>query len=56
MLPRLYLRSFHGGPGVKVIKTNWVLDLENQTETFVWECIESKIMSNDRGGVYISQY
>ena len=48
MLPHPYLRSFDGGPGEKLIKINWVLDLENQAETFVWECIESNIMSDDR--------
>ena len=49
MLPHLYLRSFDGGTGDKLIKKNWVLDLENRAEIFVCECIESRIMSDDRG-------
>ena len=36
MLRRPYLRSFDGGPGDKLIKQNWVLNLENRAETFVW--------------------
>ena len=56
MLSRPYLRSFDGGPGDKLIKQNWVINLENRAETFVWECIESRIMSDDKGEKYISQY
>ena len=48
MLPRPYLRYFDGSPGEKLPK-NWVLDLANRAETFVWECIESRIISDDRG-------
>ena len=46
VLPRPYLASFGGGPGYKLIK-KWVLDLASQTEIFVWECIESRITSDD---------
>ena len=46
VLPRPYLGSFDGGPGDKLIK-KWVLGLESQSETFIWECIESRIMSDD---------
>ena len=53
MLPRPYLWSFDGGPGDKLINKNWVLDLENQAETSVWECIESRIMSDNIGEKYI---
>ena len=48
ILPRPYLRSFDGGPGEKLRKKKWVLDLANRAETFVWECIESRIMSDDK--------
>ena len=44
MLPHPYLIYFHGGPGRK---TNWLIDLANQLGTFIWECIESRIMSDD---------
>ena len=47
MLPRPYLRSFDLCPGDKLIKTIWVIKLANRAETFVWEFIESKIMSDD---------
>ena len=47
MLTRPYLRSFDDGPGDKIIKQKWVLYLENRAETFVWECIESRIISDD---------
>ena len=47
MLPRPYLRSFGGGPGYKLIKQNWVIDLANRAEKFVWGCIESRIMTDD---------
>ena len=53
MLPHTYLRSFDGGPGEKLIKHKWVLNLANQSETFVWEFIESRITSDDSGGEYI---
>ena len=33
-----------------------VLNLVNQAETFVWECIESRTMSDDSGNIYIIQY
>ena len=56
MLPRPYLRSFDGGTGDKLIKQKWMLDLANLSETFVLECNESKIMSDDPGGNIISQY
>ena len=46
MLPYPYLRFFYGGPGDKGLK-KWVLDLENRAEKIVWECIESRIMSDD---------
>ena len=46
MLPRPYLRSFDGCPGEKLIK-KWVTNLANRAEIFVWECIESRIMSDD---------
>ena len=55
MLPRPYLRSFDGCPGDKLIK-NRVINLANRSEKFVWECIESRIMSDDLGKIYISQY
>ena len=47
MLPNPYLISFDGGPGYKVLKQKWVLDLANRAETCFWECIESRIMSDD---------
>ena len=47
MLPRSYLRSFDVGPGDKVLKQKWVSDLANQSEAFVWKCIESRIMSDE---------
>ena len=47
MLPRPFLRSFDGGPGEKVLKNKWVLDLANRAETFAWECIEFRKMSDD---------
>ena len=53
MLPRPYLRSFDGGSGDKLIKKNGCY-LENQAETVVWECIESRIMSGDPGKNYKS--
>ena len=56
MLPHPYLISFDGGPVDKLIKENWVINLANRAETFVWECIESRIISDDRGNIYISQY
>ena len=56
MLPRPYLRSFDGGPGDKLLKQKWVLNLANLAETFVRECIESRIMSDDSGKKNISQY
>ena len=56
ILPRSYLIYFYGGPGDKLINQKWVLNLENRAETFVWECIESRIMSDDPGKIYISQY
>ena len=34
MLPRLYLRSFDGGPGYQLLKKKWVLDLANLAEHF----------------------
>ena len=34
----------------------WVLDLASRAETFVWECIESRILSDDGEKNYISQY
>ena len=37
-------------------KQKWVLNLENRVETFIWECIESRGMSDDSGKIYISQY
>ena len=55
MLPRPYLRSIDGGPGDKLIK-KWALDLANRAEIFVWGCIESRIMSDDRRKIYIGQY
>ena len=33
-----------------------MLDLTIRAETFVWECIESRITSDDRGKKYISKY
>ena len=48
ILPRPYLRSFHGGLGDKLIIKKWVLELENRAEAFVLECIESNISSDDR--------
>ena len=56
MLPRPYLRSFYGVTRDKLIKNKWVLDLASRAETFVWEYIESRIMSDDQGKKYISQY
>ena len=56
MLPRPYFRSFDGGPGDKLLKQKRVLYLENRAETFVSECIESRIMSDDSKNKYISQY
>ena len=47
MLPRPYLRYFDGGPGDKVLKQKWVLNLINLAETFVRECIECRILSDD---------
>ena len=52
VLPCPYLRSFYGGTGDKLMK-KWVLDLASQAETFVWKCIESMIMSDDRENIYI---
>ena len=48
VLSRPYLRSFDGGPGDKLIIKKWVLDLASLAEKFVWECIESGIISDDR--------
>ena len=47
MLPRRYIISFDGGPSDQVLKQKWVLYLANRAETFVLECIESRIMSDD---------
>ena len=55
MLPRPYLGYFDDGPGDK-LKNKWLLDLANLADTFVWEYIESRIMSDDQGKKYISQY
>ena len=55
VLPRPYLRSFDGFPGDKLIIKKWLLDLASQAETFFWERIESRIMSDDREK-NISQY
>ena len=55
VLPHPYLRCLDGFPGYKLIK-KCVLDLEIRSETFVWECIESRIISDYRGITYISQY
>ena len=48
VLPRPYLRSFHGGLGDKLIIKKLVLELENRAEAFVLVCIESNISSDDR--------
>ena len=48
VLPRPYLWSFDGGPENKLNLFKWVLYLASQAETFVWESIESRIMSDDR--------
>ena len=53
MLPHPYLRSFDVCCGDK-LKNNWVINLENRAETFVWKCIESRIMSDDQGKIYKS--
>ena len=55
VLPRPYLGYFDGGPGDRLIKKR-VLDLESRAETFVWECIESRITSDDIKKGKISQY
>ena len=47
MLPHQYSRSFYGGPGDKVLKQKWVLDLASQAEIFSWECIETRIKIDD---------
>ena len=47
MLPCPYLRYFYGVPDDQVLKQKWVLDLANRSETFVLECTESSIMSDD---------
>ena len=47
MLPRPYMSYFDGEPADQVLKQKWVLDLANIAETFVLECIESRIMSDD---------
>ena len=39
VLPRLYLRTFEGYPGEKMIKGKWVLYLAGKSETCIWECI-----------------
>ena len=54
MLPLPYLRSFDGGPGDKLIKQKWVLNLANLVETLVWECIEYRIMRDDSEKKYKS--
>ena len=54
ILPRLYLRSFDGDHRYKLKKL--VLELANQSEAFFWGCIESRIISDDKGKMYISQY
>ena len=46
VLPRPYLWSFDGGTGEMLIKKQ-VLDLASQAVTFFWECIESRITSDD---------
>ena len=46
MLNRPHLGSFDGGPGDRLIKKR-VLDLEGRAEKIVWECIESRITSDD---------
>ena len=56
MLPLPYMRSFDGEPADQVLKQKWELDLTNRAETFVLECIESRIMSDDSRKKYISQY
>ena len=55
VLPRPYLGSFDGGPGDKLVK-KWMLDLESQSETFFWECIESRITIDDIEKGEKSQY
>ena len=54
VLLRPYLRSFDGFTGEKLIK-KWLLDLASRAETFVWDCIESRIMIDYREKIY-SQY
>ena len=54
MLPRPYLRSFDGGPGEKLKKLG--VRFGKQSRNIFWECIESRIISDDRGKIYISQY
>ena len=43
VLPQLYIGHFDGFLGDKLIKQKWVLNLENQSEKIVWECIETRI-------------
>ena len=33
-----------------------MLYLANQAEKYVWECIESRIVSDDQGNIYMGQY
>ena len=56
VLPRPYLWSFECGPGDKLIIKKWVLDLASREETFFWECIESRIASDDSEKLKVSQY
>ena len=56
MLPCAYRRSFDGEHYDQVFKKKCVLDLANRAETFVLKRIESRIMSYNSRGKYITQY
>ena len=56
VLTRPYLWYFDGGPGDNSIKKKRVLDLASKSEAFVWECIESRITSDDIVKGNIRQY
>ena len=45
VLPRPHIGSLYSFLGDEFKK--WVLDLASQSETFVWECIETRIKSDD---------
>ena len=50
-----YKRSFDVFPGDKLVK-KWVLDLESQAQTFIWESIKTRIKIGDISKGIPSQY